>query len=44
MSDDNNPNKPSFWTTLPGILVGLAGLISAIGGLLALFLKHPRMH
>jgi hypothetical protein len=27
-------NKPSFWTTLPGILTGVAALITAVGGLL----------
>jgi hypothetical protein len=26
--------KPSFWTTLPGILTGVAALITAIGGLI----------
>src|SRR6266852_663073 len=25
--------KPSFWTTLPGILTGLAALITAVGGI-----------
>lgn len=31
--------KKSFWTTLPGILTGLAAVITAIGGLLT-FLYH----
>ena len=26
-------NKPNFWTTLPGILTGLAALLTALGGL-----------
>ncbi len=30
-------NKQSFWTTLPGILTGVASLITAIVGLLSLF-------
>ncbi|MBM3941596.1 MAG: hypothetical protein FJ316_01465 [SAR202 cluster bacterium] len=34
MSDDTPKNSfTSFWTTLPGILTGLAALITAIGGL-----------
>ncbi len=28
------PNSQSFWTTLPGILTGLAALLTAIGGLI----------
>lgn len=31
----------SFWTTLPGILTGLAALITAIGGLMLIFNKSP---
>ena len=31
MSDDD---KGSFWTTIPGMLTGLAAIITAIGGLL----------
>jgi hypothetical protein len=31
--------KPSFWVTLPGILTGIATLITAIVGLLALYPK-----
>jgi len=30
----NNDKKQSFWTTLPGILTGCAGLITAITGLI----------
>ena len=29
--------KKSFWTTLPGILTGVAGIITATGGLLVVF-------
>ena len=32
MGDDKE--KPSFWTTLPGILTGVAALVTAIGGLI----------
>jgi hypothetical protein len=39
MSDDKPDDKPSFWATFPGILTGLASLITAIGGILVL-LKH----
>jgi hypothetical protein len=35
-----NDDKPSFWATLPGILTGLAALLTAIGGLLVIFHKH----
>ncbi len=28
-------DKPSFWTTLPGILTAIAAVITAVGGLLA---------
>jgi hypothetical protein len=34
-SVDSNTPKPSFWTTLPGILTGLAAIIASITGLLA---------
>jgi hypothetical protein len=36
--------KQSFWTTLPGILTGIAGLITAIGGFLIILnqLKTPQ--
>ena len=30
---EENDSKRSFWTTLPGILTGLAALVTAIGGL-----------
>lgn len=30
----NNDNSKSFWTTLPGILTGVAALLTAVGGLL----------
>jgi hypothetical protein len=33
-------NKPSFWTTLPGILTGVAALITAVGGLLVAVHYH----
>jgi hypothetical protein len=37
----SNPNgefhKPSFWITLPGLITAIAGLISAGGGLYALY-------
>ena len=32
-------NKPNFWTTLPGILTGVAAILTAIGGLLVVV--HP---
>lgn len=28
-----NKEKPNFWTTLPGVLTGLATVITAIGGI-----------
>jgi hypothetical protein len=34
MGDDN---KKSFWTSLPGILTGIAAVIVAIGGILAVY-------
>jgi hypothetical protein len=34
---DSEPRK-TFWTTLPGLLTGLASLFTAIAGLLALFI------
>jgi hypothetical protein len=39
----NEPEPPkgrfaAFWTTLPGVLTGVAGLIGAIAGVLALFI------
>jgi tetratricopeptide (TPR) repeat protein len=34
-------NKPSFWTTLPGILTGIAAVIGAITGLLAATGHYP---
>jgi hypothetical protein len=33
-------NKPSFWATLPGILTGVAALITAVGGLLVAVHYH----
>ena len=35
-----NPERRSFWTTLPGILTGLGSLVVAITGLLALIIPH----
>ena len=29
----DNKEKSNFWTTLPGVLTGLTGLITAIGGI-----------
>ena len=37
MSDDNKPttqSKGGFWSTLPGILTGVAGVITAVGALI----------
>jgi hypothetical protein len=34
MGDDN---KKSFWTSLPGILTGIAAVIAAVGGILATY-------
>ncbi len=33
---EDTPEKQSFWTTLPGILTGLAALVTAVGGLIAI--------
>jgi hypothetical protein len=30
-------NKKSFWTSLPGILTGVAAVIAAVGGILAAY-------
>lgn len=35
-----NQNKPNFWTTLPGILTGIAALLTAAGGLWVAL--HPK--
>ena len=35
MGDDDN--KKSFWTSLPGILTGIAAVIVAVGGILAAY-------
>ena len=32
-----NDNKKSFWTSLPGILTGVAAVIVAVGGILAAY-------
>jgi PEGA domain len=34
--------KKSFWTTLPGILTGLAALITAVGGIILLLNHKPK--
>jgi hypothetical protein len=34
----NDDAKKSFWTTVPGMLTGLAAVITAVGGLLAVLL------
>jgi len=31
------PDKNSFWSTIPGVLKGIAAVITAIGGLIAIF-------
>jgi hypothetical protein len=33
--DERNSEKPGFWTTLPGILTGIAAVLTAAGGLIA---------
>ena len=38
MPDDQQ--RPSFWTTLPGILTGIASLITALAGAVALFMHR----
>lgn len=38
---DPAQEKPSFWTTLPGILAGLAAVIGAITALLVALGKAP---
>jgi hypothetical protein len=41
MAEDSKPN--SFWTTIPGILTGVAAVITALTGLLALYrLNEPK--
>ncbi len=37
MSSSGNGSGKSFWTTLPGILTGIATLITAVGGVYVLF-------
>jgi len=37
MSDDKTPTTPSWWQTLPGILTGLAAIITAVTGLILAF-------
>jgi hypothetical protein len=37
MTDSPEPKSSSWWTTLPGILTGLAALITAVGGLIIAF-------
>jgi hypothetical protein len=44
MAEDNN-GKTSFWATIPGIITGIATLITAVGGLLVIlnsigFFRH----
>jgi hypothetical protein len=36
-------NKKSFWTSLPGILTGVAAVIVAVGGILAAY-NHVHLH
>jgi hypothetical protein len=39
---DDKPNaKPSFWTSLPGILTAATGLIAALSGLVGLIYRIP---
>jgi hypothetical protein len=38
--EDPETRKASFWTSLGGILTGLAAVITAIAGLIAVF--HPK--
>jgi hypothetical protein len=37
---DEPPGKPSFWTSLPGVLTGAAALVTALAGALALFIGN----
>ena len=37
MDNDNGSGRRTFWTTLPGLLTGLAALITAVVGAIALF-------
>ena len=37
MSDNKSANGPSWWQTLPGILTGLAAIITAVTGLIIAF-------
>lgn len=37
MGDDGSARRSSFWTTLPGILTGIAALVTALVGAAALF-------
>lgn len=41
MSDSGAKEKESFWTTLPGILTGVAALLTALATLIAIFLPNP---
>jgi hypothetical protein len=34
-------DRTAFWTTLPGILTGVAAVVTALGGLLAIFANRP---
>jgi hypothetical protein len=39
MNDAND--KSSFWTSIPGVLAGLAALLGAVATLLHIFMHHP---
>ena len=38
-ANDNN-NKPSFWSSVPGMLTGLAALLGAVATLMHLLMRH----
>ncbi len=41
MNETPNPPKP-WWETMPGILTGVAAVITALGGLLALYIRSQQ--
>jgi hypothetical protein len=42
MNDPNN--KSSFWTSIPGVLTGLAALLGAVATLYKVFFHHSHVH
>jgi hypothetical protein len=44
MNVENYPRKESFWTSLPGILTGIAGVLAAGGTIAGLVLSSGSSH